>query len=91
MDGYQYLIGKTRLGFGIALVWEKGKTSGHQPLTRDIRSKIMEEAATAQVTKPVYIYAIANVAPINDELYRFQQIPDSILARLNLLDEEEED
>lgn len=90
MDGYQYLIGRTRLGFGIALVWEKGKTSGHQALTRDIRSKIMEEARAAQVTKPVYIYAVANVAPLNDELYRFQQIPDSILARLNLLEEEEE-
>jgi len=90
MDGYKYLIGKTRLGFGIALVWEKGKTDGHQPLTRDIRSLIMKEAQDAKVTKPVYIYAVANVAPRNDELYRFQQIPDSILARLNLLDEEEE-
>ncbi|HEV7906373.1 MAG TPA: DNA methyltransferase [Pyrinomonadaceae bacterium] len=90
MDGYQYLIGRTRLGFGIALVWEKGKTGGHQALTRDIRSKIMDEARAAQVTKPVYIYAVANVAPLNDELYRFQQIPDSILARLNLLEEEEE-
>ncbi len=90
MDGYQYLIGRTRLGFGIALVWEKGKTGGHQALTRDIRSKIMEEARAAQVTKPVYIYAVANIAPLNDELYRFQQIPDSILARLNLLEEEEE-
>ena len=90
MDGYKYLIGRTRLGFGIALVWEKGKTGGHQALTRDIRSKIMEEAREAQVTKPVYIYAVANVAPLNDELYRFQQIPDSILARLNLLEEEEE-
>lgn len=89
MDGYQYLIGKTRLGFGIALVWEKGKTGGYQALTRDIRSKIMEEAGEAQVTKPVYIYAVANVSPLNDELYRFQQIPDSILARLNLIDEDE--
>jgi adenine-specific DNA-methyltransferase len=91
MDGYEYLIGKTRLGFGIALVWEKGKTGGHQALTRDIRSRIMQEAHEAKVTKPVYIYAVANVSPINDELYRFQQIPDSILARLNLLEEEEED
>lgn len=91
MDGYDYLIGRTRLGFGIALVWEKGKTNGHQALTREIRSKIMEEAGIAQVTKPVYIYAVANVAPLNDELYRFQQIPDSILARLNLLDEDEEE
>ena len=91
MDGYQYLIGKTRLGFGIALVWEKGKTGGYQALTREIRSKIMEEAGEARVTKPVYIYAVANIAPLNDELYRFQQIPDSILARLNLLDEDEEE
>lgn len=91
MAGYKYLIGKTRLGFGIALVWEKGDLNGHQPLTRDIRSLIMKEAQDAKVTKPVYIYAIANVSPLNDELYRFQQIPDSILARLNLLDEEEED
>lgn len=89
MDGYEYLIGKTRLGFGIALVWEVGKTNGHQALTREIRTKIMAEAQAANVMKPVYIYAIANVSPINDELYRFQQIPDSILARLNLLDEEE--
>jgi adenine-specific DNA-methyltransferase len=91
MDGYQYLIGKTRLGFGIALVWEPGKTAGYQPLTREIRTKIMREADEAEVTKPVYIYAVANIAPLNDELYRFQQIPDSILARLNLLDEEDED
>jgi adenine-specific DNA-methyltransferase len=90
MDGYQYLIGKTRLGYGIALVWETGKVNGHQALTRQIRSDIMKEAERAQVTKPVYIYAVANVSPINDELYRFQQIPDSILARLNLLEEEEE-
>jgi adenine-specific DNA-methyltransferase len=88
MDGYEYLIGKTRLGFGIALVWEHGKTNGHQALTREIRTKIMTEAQAAEVMKPVYIYAIANVSPINDELYRFQQIPDSILARLNLLEEE---
>lgn len=88
MDGYEYLIGKTRLGFGIALVWEHGKTNGHQALTREIRTKIMAEAQAAEVMKPVYIYAIANVSPINDELYRFQQIPDSILARLNLLEEE---
>jgi adenine-specific DNA-methyltransferase len=90
MDGYQYLIGKTRLGFGIALVWETGKTRGHQELTREIRSKIMAEAQAAKVIKPVYIYAVANIAPLNDELYRFQQIPDSILARLNLVEEEAE-
>lgn len=89
MDGYTYLIGKTRLGFGIALVWEPGKTNGHQALTREIRTQIMAEAKVAGVLKPVYIYAVANISPINDDIYRFQQIPDSILARLNLLEEEE--
>lgn len=99
MDGdprYAYLIGKTRLGFGIALVWEpakpqKGQPPRHQPLTREIRSKIMEEARRAGVLKPVYIYAVGNLSPRADDLYRFQQIPDSLLARLNLLEEEEED
>lgn len=91
MDGYTYLIGRTKLGYGIALVWEAGKTHGHQALTREIRSKIIEEARASGVTLPVYIYAIANVSPENDNLYRFQQIPDSILARLNLLEEEEEE
>ena len=91
MDGYEYLIGRTRLGFGIALVWGEGKKQAFQPLTREIRSKIMAEAQRAGVTKPVYIYAVANASPINDELYRFQQIPDSILARLSLLEEEEDD
>lgn len=90
MDGYEYLIGKTRLGFGIALVWEEGNVRGHKALTKEIRSKIMSEAEKAGVTKPVYIYAVANTSPINDKLYRFQQIPDSLLARLNLLEEEED-
>lgn len=89
MDGYEYLIGRTRLGYGIALVWEAGNIKGHMPLTKEIRSKIMKEAELAKVTKPVYIYAVANVSPINDNLYRFQQIPDSLLTRLNLLEEEE--
>nr|WP_315419948.1 site-specific DNA-methyltransferase [uncultured Pedobacter sp.] len=89
MDGYEYLIGKTRLGYGIALVWEAGNIKGHMPLTKEIRSKIMKEAELAKVSKPVYIYAVANTSPINDNLYRFQQIPDSLLTRLNLLEEEE--
>jgi adenine-specific DNA-methyltransferase len=72
------------------LVWEQGNIRGHKPLTKEIRSKIMAEAEKAGVTKPVYIYAVANASPINDKLYRFQQIPDSLLARLNLLEEEED-
>ncbi|MBF8965460.1 hypothetical protein I0P70_19580 [Pontibacter sp. FD36] len=91
MGGYEYLIGKTRMGFGIALVWEEKEKGKMMPLTRSIRSKIMQEADAAGVTKPVYIYAVANTSPINDELYRFQQIPDSLLSRLNLLEDEDED
>ncbi|MBT2559565.1 hypothetical protein J7E24_17415 [Hymenobacter sp. ISL-91] len=90
MDGYAYLIGKTRSGFGIALVWEEKAKGQMMPLTREIRSKIMQEADEAGVTRPVYIYAVANVSPINDALYRFQQIPDSLLARLNMLEDEED-
>ena len=84
MDGHQYLIGKTKLGYGIALVWE-GKPNNLQPLTVDIMDTILDEAQAAGVTKPVFIYATGNVAPHAPELYRFQHIPDSILARLNLL------
>lgn len=91
VGGYEYLIGKTRLGFGIALVWEEKEKGKMMPLTRNIRSKIMQEADVAGVTKPVYIYAVANISPINDALYRFQQIPDSLLSRLNLLEDEDED
>ncbi len=91
MDGYQYLIGKTKLGYGIALVWEGKNPNNLQPLTVDIMDTILDEAHKAGVTKPVFIYATGNVAPHAPELYRFQHIPDSILARLNLLPGEGDD
>ncbi|MGI4789340.1 MAG: site-specific DNA-methyltransferase [Janthinobacterium lividum] len=91
MDGYQYLIGKTKLGYGIALVWEGKNPNNLQPLTVDIMDQILDEALKAGVTKPVFIYATGNVAPHAPELYRFQHIPDSILARLNLLPGEGDD
>lgn len=91
MDGYQYLIGKTKLGYGIALVWEGKNPNNLQPLTVDIMDTILDEAHAAGVTKPVFIYATGNVAPHAPELYRFQHIPDSILARLNLLPGEGDD
>ena len=85
MEGdYKYLIGKTRTGYGIALVWEGDPKKG-QPLTDEIVDIIAEEAQQANVTKPVFIYAVVNSAAHDDDLYRFQHIPDSILARLNLL------
>lgn len=90
MDGYKYLIGKTKLGYGIALVWE-GKPDKLQPLTTNIMDTVLDEAHEAGVTKPVFIYATSNIAPHAPELYRFQHIPDSILARLNLLPGEGDD
>ncbi len=92
MDGdWRYLIGRTKLGYGIALVWEGKNERETQVLTADIMDTVIDEAQAAGVTKPVFIYGTGNVAPRADELYRFQHIPDSILARLNLLPGEEED
>ncbi len=91
-EGYTYLIGRTRLGHGIALVWDAdaGKKNG-QTLTKDIRNKILDEAEQAGASRPVYIYAAMCTAPINEKLYRFCQIPNSILARLGLFDMDGED
>ncbi len=92
MEGdYKYLIGKTRTNYGIALLWEVESGKKVQPLTDEILDIIIEEAREANVTKPVFIYAVANTAVQDDDLYRFQQIPDSILARLNLLPGDEND
>lgn len=91
VEGHSYLIGRTKLGFGIALVWEpssKGEVNQH--LTWKILETILDETVAAGATKPVHVYAIGNTAPLSDELYRFHQIPNSILARLGILDGEEE-
>ncbi len=91
VEGYTYLIGKTRTGYGIGLVWDADKTDkDDQVLTWEILDKVLDEADAEGVTKPVYIYASANAAPLDDDLYRFHQIPDSILARLGILDGSEE-
>ena len=58
-------------------------------LTWKILEAVLDEAQEAQVTKPVYIYATGNTAPLSDELYRFHQIPNSILARLGILEGDE--
>jgi adenine-specific DNA-methyltransferase len=90
-QGYTYLIGRTRSGYGIALVWEasRGKQDG-RTLTWDIRNKILDEAEEANVAKPIYIYAAVNTAPLNNDLYRFCQIPNWILVRLGILDSDED-
>jgi len=86
VEGHTYLIGRTRLGYGIALVWQatRGKKD-EQILSWEILEKVLDEAESAGVTRPVHIYATANTAPIADDLYKFHQIPNSILARLDIL------
>jgi adenine-specific DNA-methyltransferase len=91
VEGHKYLIGRTRLGYGIALVWQPSKNGkADQVLTWNILETILDEAQKANVTKPIYIYATGNTAPLSDDLYRFHQIPNSILARLGILEGDEE-
>ena len=91
MEGHRYLIGRTRLGYGIALVWQPSKNGkSDQVLTWKVLEAVLDEAEKAKVTKPVHIYATGNTAPLTDDLYRFHQIPNSILARLGILEADEE-
>lgn len=91
MEGHRYLIGRTRLGYGIALIWQASKNGKYdQVLTLNILETLLDEAEQAKVSKPVHVYATGNTAPLGDDLYRFHQIPNSILARLGILDSEEE-
>ena len=87
VEGHKYLIGRTRLGYGIALVWQPSKNGKvDQALTWNILETVLDEAQKARVTKPIHIYATSNTAPLSDDLYRFHQIPNSILARLGILE-----
>jgi adenine-specific DNA-methyltransferase len=91
-EGHTYLIGRTRLGYGIALVWGSYKSSkSDQILNWEVLNTILDEADKTKVSSPIHVYASANTAPINDDLYRFHQIPDSILAKLGILSSEEEE
>lgn len=89
VEGHTYLIGRTRLGYGIALVWQaaKGKKN-EQALTWEILEKVLDEGEAAGVTRPIHIWASEKAAPIADDLYKFHQIPYSILARLGILNGE---
>lgn len=90
LDGYKYLIGRTAKGYGIALVWgDECDDRDGQTLTQSVRNEILDEAMDAGAGSPVYIYATGRTAAINDELYRFCQIPNWILARLGISELEE--
>lgn len=90
VEGHTYLIGRTRTGYGIGLVWQASRGNGQQILTWPILEAVLDEAEEAKVGLPVHVYATANTAPVSDDLYKFHQIPNSILARLGILDIDEE-
>lgn len=73
-----YVIGKTRKGNAIALVWRNT-----QVLTNDIYYKILAETKKLKMKAPVFIYARANDA-VDDDGYQFCLIPDKILAALGI-------
>jgi adenine-specific DNA-methyltransferase len=91
IKGFKHLIGKTKSGYGIALVWHSFKNGrSDQVLNQKILDLALDEAISADCTFPIHIYASGNTAPISEDLYRFHQIPHSILARLGIIDETEE-
>lgn len=73
-----YVIGKTRKGNAIALVWRNT-----QVLTNDIYYKILAETKKLKMKSPVFIYARASDA-VDDDGYQFCLIPDKILAALGI-------
>lgn len=79
-----YIIGRTRKGNAIALVWRNT-----QILTNKIYMEILAEAQKLKMKTPVFIYARANDA-VHDDGYQFCIIPDKILAALGLMDESSE-
>ncbi len=91
VEGHKFLIGRTRLGFGIALVWNATKKVTDQVLTWSVLESILNEAASAKVNRPIHVYAAANSAPLAEDLYRFHQIPNAILARLGVFDSAEDE
>jgi adenine-specific DNA-methyltransferase len=55
VEGHDFLIGRTRLGYGIALAWDVKKTSTtEQVLTHPILEKILDEAEASGVQKPIH-------------------------------------
>ena len=92
VEGYKYLIGRTKLGYGIALVWHQSRNGkSDQEINQRVFDQVLDEAKAAACELPVHIYATGNTAPIAEDLYRFHQIPHSILARLGIIDEAEDE
>lgn len=78
----KYLIGRTKAGEGIALVWDNGRGSLTSPILEEIKS----EAAKFGLRLPVYVYALVNQGPNGSDSYIFQQVPDAVLTALGASD-----
>jgi adenine-specific DNA-methyltransferase len=80
----KYIIGYDAHGRGIALVWDpaKGDNGGH--LTMKIHREILAEAKILKLKKPILIYGSVNAGPNGSTSYEFRQIPDEILAALEI-------
>lgn len=81
-NGYRYVIGHTRSRCGIALVWGKGENG--RTLTYNALKDIVKECQNEKLLKPIHIYASMNEAPFMENVYRFHQIPESIMIRLGM-------
>lgn len=80
----KHIIGCDARGNAIALVWDpsKGDASGH--LTMKIHREILAEVKALKLKKPVIIYGSVNAGPNGSASYEFRQIPDEILAALEI-------
>jgi adenine-specific DNA-methyltransferase len=80
----KYVIGRDSNNNAIALVWDpkKGAERGH--LTMKIHKEILNEVKALKLKKPVFIYGSVNAGPNGSPSYSFRQIPDEILAALEV-------
>lgn len=84
--GQRYIIGRNSRGEGIALCWA-GRH--HATVTRQVLHEIFLEAKSIPVMKPLRIYGTTCTVG-ETQGFRFCQIPDEILAALQLAEEQAE-
>lgn len=82
----EHVIGFNRRREAICLRWNGRSDS---TITREVLVKMFEEAKALHLNKPLRVYGSTCLVGETDS-FRFCQIPDEILARLNLTDESEE-
>lgn len=80
-----YVIGRTRKGNAVALVWD-----GVNEVDDAKLDDILSEAEQLNLKTPVFIYTKHNRARYDENDWRFCPIPDRILASLGVTNEEDE-